>query len=417
MSEKFKIGFVGWGRRGKGMLKMFASMPDVEVVAVCDNYQDRHIQAAESVKNITGTAPVPTQNYKDLLTMDIDAVINCCSWADHVNIVLDCLNAGVPIGFEVGGAYNVEECWEIVRTQERTGTPCMMLTNTRFAKREMALVRMAKAGFFGKIVHCDGGYCHYMTDQVVDGFYSLNYYRLHNFLLRNSENYPCHAMGTIANILDINRGNKIVSISSVSSAACGIHSYVNEKYGHEHELADVNFMQGDIITTTMRCARGETITLRLDNTLPRAYSRNLQIHGTKGMFTEDGNYIFLKDEHLAYRDRAQALYNNANSYIEKYVHPIWQNNPEVPVPAGIDPMNVGHGGTDQLVARAFIDSVRNNLPMVTDVYDAAMLMSLTPLSEESIIKGGAPVMVPDFTKGRYITRKPLTSDDTLWSIT
>lgn len=417
MGEKFKIGFVGWGRRGRGILKLWANMPDVEVTAVCDIYEDRQKGAADVVKELTGKTPLCTGDYRDLLKLDIDAVINCCSWADHVNIIVDCLNAGVPIGFEVGGAYNVEECWEIVRTQERTGTPCMMLTNTRYAKREMALVRMVKEGFFGEVVHCDGGYGHYMADQVVEGHYNLKYYRLKNFMLRNSENYPCHAMGTIANILDINRGNKIVSISSVASSARGIHSYVNEKYGPEHELADVPFSQGDIITTTMKCARGETITLRLDNTLPRAYSRNFQIHGTKGMFMEDGNLIFLKDEHLDYRDDAPALYNNADAYIEKHLHPLWQDKPEITTPLGIDPMNAGHGGTDQLVARAFIDSVRNNLPMVTDVYDAAMLMAITPLSEESIIKGGAPVIVPDFTKGRYLTRKPLTSDDTIWSIT
>ena len=49
------------------------------------------------------------------------------------------------------------------------------------------------------------------------------------------------------------------------------------------------------------------------------------------------------------------------------------------------------------------------------VYDAAMMMALSPLSEESIAKGGAPVMMPDFTKGRYLTRKPLTIADNPWS--
>ena len=36
-----------------------------------------------------------------------------------------------------------------------------------------------------------------------------------------------------------------------------------------------------------------------------------------------------------------------------------------------------------------------------DVYDAAAWMAITALSEESIAQGGAPVSIPDFTRGRW----------------
>jgi hypothetical protein len=74
----------------------------------------------------------------------------------------------------------------------------MMLTNSKFDKRFMSIAKMARDGVFGKIVHCDGGYCHYMAETVIDGHYKLGYYRLMNYMLRNSENYPCHPLGTIA---------------------------------------------------------------------------------------------------------------------------------------------------------------------------------------------------------------------------
>ena len=171
--KKMRIGFIGYGRRGPGMLRTVAKMPDIEVAVVCDLKEDRQMAAAAAVKEYAGNTPFMTANYRDLLNMNLDAVINCASWADHVNVVVDCLNAGVPIGFEVGGAYNVEDCWEIVRAYERTGTPCMMLTNTKFNKRYMAVSKMVREGLFGKVVHCDGGYCHYMANNVFEEHYTV----------------------------------------------------------------------------------------------------------------------------------------------------------------------------------------------------------------------------------------------------
>ena len=415
MDKKFKIGFVGYGRRGGGMLRTIASMSDVEVVAVCDLLEDRQKNAADLVKATAGNTPVCTADYNDLLNMDLDAVINCASWADHTRIAIDSMNANVPIGLEVGGAYSIDECWDLVNAYERTRTPFMMLTNSKFTKRNMAIVRMAHEGLFGKVVHCDGGYCHYMTESVVEGHYDLGYYRLINYMLRNSENYPMHALGSIADILEINRGNKILTVSSTASSAAGIREYIKESRGTDHPLYGADFAQGDIVSTNLKCARGETISLRLDTVLPRPYSRKFEVHGTKGCYLEDGNLVYLKDYPETHSEKARDLYNNADKYIDKFIHPAWVNIENKLASGSASDMNTGHGGTDYFVIRAFIDSLRMGLPMITDVYDAATMMAITPLSEESIAKGGTPVMMPDFTKGRYLTRKPLTSKDNFWS--
>lgn len=212
-------------------------------------------------------------------------------------------------------------------------------------------------------------------------------------------------------ILDINRGNKLVSLSSVGSPAWGINDYVRNHFGDDHKFANYRFAQSDVVTTTIRCARGETITLRLDTSLPRSYSRRLEAHGTKGMFMEDGNLVYLESEHSQMRDKPRELYNNADAYIEQYAHRIWKEGAKE-TGAGL---SGGHGGTDYLVNRAFLESIRNGFPMPTDIYDAAMLMVLTPLSEASMAMNGAPVEIPDFTKGRYLTRKPITPEENPWS--
>ena len=67
----------------------------------------------------------------------------------------------------------------------------------------------------------------------------------------------------------------------------------------------------------------------------------------------------------------------------------------------------GHGGIDFFVIHSFIESVKRKVPTVMDVYDAACWSAITPLSEESIERGNATVVFPDFTGGQWMYRKPV----------
>jgi hypothetical protein len=60
---------------------------------------------------------------------------------------------------------------------------------------------------------------------------------------------------------------------------------------------------------------------------------------------------------------------------------------------------------DYFMMRDFITRLIEKQPFLTDVYDAAAMMCITPLSEESIAKGGASVAIPDFTRGQFLLRK------------
>ena len=90
--------------------------------------------------------------------------------------------------------------------------------------------------------------------------------------------------------------------------------------------------------------------------------------------------------------------NNAESYNE-YLPGIWENiTPE--------DMEKGHGGMDYLMLESFVNAAINGEEMPIDIYDAALWMSITPLSEQSIALGGTPVAIPDFTRGKWMTRTP-----------
>lgn len=415
MKQKIKIGYIGYGLRGVGILESFLKMDDVDIVVVCDRFPDRLEAMAKRAEEAKGVAPIATTDYKEVINNDeIDAIINAAAWTDHSYIAIEAMEAGKDVAFEVGGAYSINECWEIVKTQEKTGRRLMMLENVCYMKTEMSIMNMARLGIFGTIMHCDGGYCHDGRVSFVRRHENNHHYRLRNYMYRNCDNYPTHQLGPILKILNINRGNKLLYVSSVASNSAGLHEHILKEYGSDHPLADFHFAQGDIITTTIKCVNGETITLRLDTTLPRAYSRKFEVHGTKGMFAEDGYTVYLEDEHVEFREKPRDLYNNAESYVDKYSRPIWRSEEETKNVGGM--INSGHGGSDAKVCRAFIESIKFDLDTPIDVYDTVTMMCISALSEESVAKGGAPVMVPDFTKGGYLTRKPLSYDDFKWNI-
>ena len=53
-----------------------------------------------------------------------------------------------------------------------------------------------------------------------------------------------------------------------------------------------------------------------------------------------------------------------------------------------------------------MQAVKNRTQTPLDVYDSVLMCVHGPLSEISIAKGSVPVKVPDFTRGRWKTRKP-----------
>ena len=398
--EKVRVAVVGVGSRGRYMLEhCLLNMDNMCVTAVCDTYEDRTQWAAQKVEEVSGQKPFASTNWHEVLNPAFaDAVLILSAWESHVPIAIEAMEKGIAVGMEVGGAYSLDQCWDMVRTYERTRTPFMFLENCCYGRIEMMVMRMVKQGLFGDVVHCEGGYCHDLRGEIAFGKEN-RHYRLRNYLHRNCENYPTHELGPIAQILGINRGNRFLSLVSMASSAKGMNTYAKHNANVDPALQTAQFAQGDVVTTIIKCANGETITLSLDTTLPRAYSRRFTVRGTLGMYMEDNHSIYL-DTDFTEADHWDwsKQWNNANKYLEKYEHPVWEQY----LKEGI---RGGHGGMDGLVYDAFIEAVRNGTPCPIDVYDAAAWMAVTPLSEASIAKGGMPVEFPDFTNGAFCERE------------
>lgn len=400
MKKSINLAVIGLGQRGMQLIEPLLKMDDVKIVGVCDKYADRVENAAKSVKNACGVAPLQTDDYREILNIEkLDGVVIATSWEKHIEIAIAALKKGIFTAMEVSGTYNLQECFDLVEAQEQSGTPFFFLENCCYGQRELMCLNMARQGLFGEIVHCDGAYCHDLRNEVSFGKEN-RHYRLEHYKHHNCENYPTHDLGPIAKLLNINRGNRMVRLVSMASKAEGLKQYIKDKKSDDKELMSTEFSQGDIVKTLITCENGETITLTLDTTLPRIYSRQFTVHGTKGMYQEDGDYVFLEKDIKnvgLIEAKPQKLWRNRKKYAKKYDNDLWLHKSK-----GMK--KSGHGGMDYLVLRAMVNAAKGETLPSIDVYDAASWMCITALSEQSIKNGNVPVEIPDFTKGKYKNR-------------
>ena len=402
MAEKttVKIGVIGFSGRASGMLGLLLDVGNVVCPAVCDTVQKRAADGVRAVKShplYSGYDVHSYLDYKEMLrTEALDAVFVATTWITHARIAVDAMKAGCHVGLEVGGAASVEECWQLVRTSEDTGKFCMLLENCCYDRKEMALFKMVKDGLFGEVVHCEGGYRHDLRDEICLGRENIHG-RLNNFMRRNGELYPTHQLGPICKLLNVNRGNRMLSLVSMASKARGLNEWIGKNKGTDYDLYGYPFNEGDVVTTLIKCANGETITLTHDCSLPRPYCRDYCIQGTKGIFkeaTETELRIALEDV-----TKSTHSFESFNDRLEEFEHPLWQEYRNAGVKSG-------HGGMDFLVLSAFVEAVAMDAQPPIDVYDTAAWMSITCLSEQSVAMGSCPVAIPDFTNGMWIDRAP-----------
>jgi predicted dehydrogenase len=398
--DSVRIGFIGLGGRGAGLADLVVAMKDVTIPAVCDVYQDRVDNKIARIDDQADYKPTGYTDYRQMLEKEaLDGVVIATSWTTHVEISLAAMQAGIYAASEVGGASSVQECWELVRVSEATGVPFMLLENCCYGREEMAVLNMVKQDLFGELIHGQCGYEHDLRSEITRGTEN-RHYRLNNFTYRNGDLYPTHGVGPIAKMLNINKGNRFISLVSMSTKARGLHEYAVQQLGPEHSQYNTVFGQGDITTTMIKCARGETMLLTHDCSLPRPYSRGQRIQGTKGLWMEDKNA-------LHFDDFEGERWAPMSEYLEKYEHPVWRDFIN-------DGVQGGHGGMDYLVQRGFIDAIKAGRQTPIDVYDSVAWMAITALSEDSIACGSMPVPFPDFTNGKWIRTRP--DPDHYWTL-
>jgi len=391
-----RVAVIGLGRGG-GLMGGLLKLDNVEIVAVCDLFKERCDRAVATCKEQRGQTPKIYCNnettYKEMFAKEkLDAVIIAPYWEWHTPMAVEAMKAGIWPAIEVPCAISVDECWQLVDTSEQTGIPCMMLENWSFRRDNLAILNMIRAGLFGEMVHSHCAHSHDCIDHwFFDGATGADKWPAKYLVNYNRDQYPTHSVGPVLSWLDINCGDVFTEIYSSATASKGINEYFKRKFGPDHPNATRKFKQGDIVTSTLKTANGKTLIINYDMQLPRPYSNRWLIQGTLGVYDEEHGSIYLTGKSPKYHE-----WEPWKPYEEKYLHKWWQ-------PDGVE--GGGHGGVDYIELREFIKAVRAKTQTPIDVYDSVVMSAIVDLSGQSIAQN-RPVEFPDFTRGKWKTRKP-----------
>ncbi|SEA12085.1 Tat (twin-arginine translocation) pathway signal sequence [Arachidicoccus rhizosphaerae] len=410
-NEKVRLAFIGVGLRGESHVALACNRDDVEIVALSDINSQMMDRAKGIIKKAGRAMPQiilgDNTAYKKVFEIkDLDGVIIATPWEWHCPMILDAIAAGIKyVGTEVMLGITLEDHWKVVRAAEASGAHVMMLENVCYRRDVMAVMNMVRQNVFGELVHLQGGYQHNLrsvlfTKDKQSGDYifgekafSEAQWRTAHSVHRNGDLYPTHGIGPCAMMVDINRGNRFLSLSSFDSKARGLHKYTADVNGEHGTGTNVRFKCGDMITTNIKCANGETILLQHDTFVARPYSLGFRVQGTEGLWMDVSNTIYVNGVSPNYDS-----WDKADSWLAKYDHPLWKKY-------GEDSKGAGHGGMDFFVIHAFVEAIKRAAPTPLDVYDAAAWSAITPLSERSIELGNQTVEFPDFTGGKWMLRK------------
>lgn len=398
-----RIGFVGLGNRGSAAVPRINFIDGISVNGLCDIRPERVQMAKESIKKSPYKPTLYSGKedaWKEMCERDdIDVIYIATPWSLHVPIATYAMAHGKHVALEVGMAESIGECWELVNASEHNKRHCIFLENCCYDFFELLTLNMARQGYFGDIIHCEGAYIHNNVASLFDKNARYDLWRLKENINRNGNLYPTHGLGPIAQIMNLNRGEKLDYLVSMSSGDFTMKGLEEDSYKKDPEtfkpFLNAQF-RGNMNTSVIKTNSGKTIMLQHDISSPRVYSRIHLVSGTKGSalkYPLPGQIAISHEDWLTDDEIKKAE--------EIYTLPIVKRLGEMAKEVG------GHGGMDFLMDWRWIDNLHNGLPMDHDVYDAALWTSISPLSEWSVAHSSSPVEVPDFTRGAWKTNKPV----------
>lgn len=399
--DTVRVGFIGVGNRGYGAVERMIRIEGVQVKALCDLRPEKVGQAQRLVET-AGHHPAlysgHPEAWKQLCQRDdLDLIYILTPWALHTQMAVFSMNHGKHVCVEVPAAKTIEECWQLVETSERTKKHCMMTENCCYDFSELLTLNMARQGFFGDIIHCEGAYIHNLQELMFSKEHFYQMWELEEASKRVGNLYPTHGLGPLCQLLDINRGDKMEYLVSMSS-----DDFITGPLAKKLAATDDFYKtyagrhyNGTMNTSTIRTAKGRTIMLQFDVSSPRPYSRIQLVSGTKGAA-------------LKYPEPARYARGHEWLSAEEYKVLEQQYNPPLVRKIGEAAKNIGdHGGMDFLMDWRTIDCLRNGLPLDQNVYDAALWSSIAPLSVWSVANHSNAINVPDFTAGAWKTNTPV----------
>jgi predicted dehydrogenase len=200
--NKVRIGFIGLGGRGSAAVTRLSYIEGVEIKGLCDLLPERAEEATERIKTPGHSPDIYSGKEEVWMEMcnrdDLDLIYIATPWHLHATMGIFAMEHGKHVATEIPAATTVEDSWKLVQTSEKTKKHCVMLENCCYDYFELLTLNLARNGFFGDIVHCEGAYIHEIGESLFHRGNPDERWRLKQNIARNGNLYPTHGLGPVA---------------------------------------------------------------------------------------------------------------------------------------------------------------------------------------------------------------------------
>ena len=360
MADKIKVGVVGVGR-GAGFAKGAGELVGMELVAICDKWEEKLKKLGDELGVTTYT------DYDKFLEHDMDAVILANYFHQHAPFAIKALKAGKHIMSETTACFTIAQGVELIREVEKSKKIYMFAENYPYMVFNQEMRRLYKAGKVGEFMYGEGEYVHPMS---ADGANSLSpginhwrnwipatYYCTHSLapIMFITETMPVKVNGfVITRRKDDPRNNRDVKRQDMAS------------------MIALRMDNGAVVKLLQYGLRGHGVWVR--------------IHGSQGLM-----------ENLRHGTR-NMLRIVREQYHEKITEPIEQTYaPNFPAFADIA-KKAGHGGGDFFMNYHFAEAIRKGKQPFLDVYRGVAMSCVGILAYRSALNDSNTLDIPDFRK-------------------
>src|SRR5436190_16618219 len=159
-NDRIRVGVIGTGGRARGLMRQLKDLPGQEIVAVCDVYEPRMLEAAE----IAGGQATKTADYRRILDdKDVHAVLIGAPDHWHKTMALDAVAAGKDVYVEKPVSHSIEEGAAMVAAVEaskqvvQTGTQQRSWDHWMLGKQIVDSGKLGQVTFVNKYWYQMGG--------------------------------------------------------------------------------------------------------------------------------------------------------------------------------------------------------------------------------------------------------------------
>ena len=147
-NDRIRIGAIGTGGRTQYLMQLLKKLSGNEMVAVCDVYEPRLLQAAQ----IAGQGAKLYRDYRELLeSREIDAVVIGSPDHWHKQMTIDAVQAGKDVYIEKPVSHSIQEGVEMVRAVTSSGRVVQTGTQQRSWEHYLLGKQIVDSGKLGQI--------------------------------------------------------------------------------------------------------------------------------------------------------------------------------------------------------------------------------------------------------------------------